>query len=79
MNRNSVNYLHGISFSQLASSKQKVLKDLGRAKSDVAISQSLSVRIQTYMRTFHPVIYTKHKSFVERLWCKKNPTIRLSH
>jgi len=57
-----VNYLQGISFSQLVSSKLNELKNLGRATSDLAISQSLSIRIQTYMRKFHPVINAKHKS-----------------
>jgi hypothetical protein len=41
-----VNYLQGINFSQLTLSTKNEFKNLGRATYDLAIFQSLSIRIK---------------------------------
>jgi hypothetical protein len=60
MNKNSVKYLQGINFSQLNLAKKNVIKNLGLATAELVISQSLSIRMQTYVRKCNPAIYAKH-------------------
>jgi len=61
MNKNSVDYLQGINFSQLNLAESTGIKNLGHATSGLIIHQSSSSRIQTYVRKFNPVIYAEHR------------------
>jgi len=61
MNKNSIEYLQGINFSQLNLAERTGIKNLFRATSGLIISLSSWSRIQTYVRKFNPVIYAKHK------------------
>jgi hypothetical protein len=61
MNKNTIEYLQEINFSQLTLAERTGLKNLGRTTSGLIIFQSSSSRLQTYVRKFNPIMYTKHK------------------
>jgi hypothetical protein len=58
MNKKIVEYLQGISLSQLTLAENTEIKNLCF---DLVISQSSSSRLQAYVRRFNCVMYTKHK------------------
>jgi hypothetical protein len=61
MNKNSIDYLQRINFSQINHAESIGIKNLGRAASGLIIYQSSSSIIQTYVRKLNPVIYAEHK------------------
>jgi hypothetical protein len=61
LNKKSVKYLQVINFSQLTLAEKPEITSLGRAASELVISQSSSSRIQTYVRKLNPALYAKRK------------------
>jgi len=62
MKKNSVKYLQGINFSQLALTETTEIKNLVCLTPDLVITQSSLNRIQIYMRKFIPVMYDKNEA-----------------
>jgi hypothetical protein len=61
MEKNSAKYSQSINFSQLTLDEKTKIKNLVRARPDLAVSQSSASRIQTNMRKFNPTLHAKRK------------------
>ena len=61
MNKNSVKYLQGISFSKITYADKTEIKNLRRARPEFFISQSSSSRKHAHVRKFNPATLVKYK------------------
>jgi hypothetical protein len=60
--KNSVQYLQGMNFSQLALAETIEIKNLVCLTPDLVFTRSSLNRIQTHVRNFIPDIYDKHEA-----------------